>query len=281
MQRKILHSHTLRPKRVAFAQFSFTFFNSASFYYRLFVYCSLMVGLISCQTEAPEKLTIATAANMQFAIKELVHAFSEESNMACEAVISSSGKLTAQIREGAPFDIFVSADMKYPETLFNLGLVSAPEIYAYGKLVLWSMKENLEPSVQLLSEENIKHIALANPKTAPYGMAAMEVFKHYGIFDKIEHKLVYGESISQTNQFIVSKAADIGLTAKAVILSPEIKGKGKWEAIDPKIYTPIAQGIVISKKRKNNVEKARQFRDFLFSEKGKAVLEKYGYEVPK
>jgi len=237
---------------------------------------SLLVG---CQDTTPTKLTIATAANMQFAMKELTSSFTIQTGLPCETVISSSGKLTAQIKEGAPFDILVSADMKYPSDLFENGFAtSAPETYAHGRLVLWSMTEQ-SPSLEILSDETISHIALANPKIAPYGSAAVEVLEHHNILGEVTDKVVYGESIAQTNQFIISKAAEMGFTAKSVVLSPGMKGQGRWIEIDPNIYTPLAQGIVILDNQRGQLDQAQKFYDFLFSQKGKEILDKFGYSV--
>lgn len=232
----------------------------------------------TCQTVHKDALIIATSANMQYAMKDLIHAFTQETGVLCEPVISSSGKLSAQISEGAPYDVFVSADMKYPSELYKNGLTTQkPEIYAYGKLVLWSLNENIEPSIEILTDAMVNHIALANPRTAPFGIAAVEVLKYYNIYDTLDKKLVYGESISQTNQFIISGAAEIGFTAKSVVLSPEMKGKGKWAEVEVQIYSPIAQGIVILKNKQNHIENAVKFYDFLFSGQANEILTEYGY----
>ena len=234
----------------------------------------------SCQKKKSNKLVIATAANMQFAIQDLTEAFSQQTGIECETIISSSGKLTAQITEGAPFDIFVSADMKYPETLHRNGFTAAPpQIYAYGQLVLWTMLDSLRPSIELLYNKSTKFIALANPQTAPYGLAAMEVLQHYRILAAVEDKLVYGESIAQTNQFIISGAATMGFTAKSVVLSPEMKGKGEYMEIKSDLYSPIAQGIVLLKNDEESLFRAQQFFDFLFSSNGQSILKQYGYLI--
>ena len=149
-----------------------------------------------------------------------------------------------------------------------------------GKLVLWSIKKGVNPSIDLLTDEKIKHIAIANPKTAPYGQAAVDALNHFDLLEKVEKKLVYGESISQTNQFIISGSAQIGFTAKSVVLSPKITGTGQWAPIDEKSYTPIAQGVVILKKDIPS-ENAEKFYSFLFSDHSKKILENFGYQVAK
>ncbi|MFL9833632.1 molybdate ABC transporter substrate-binding protein [Chryseobacterium terrae] len=243
----------------------------------LFIVFCLMT--FSCKEKMPEELQIAVAANMQFAMKDLTKKFTEHSGIECETVISSSGKLTAQIKQNAPYDVFVAADMKYPTELFKEGFTTAkPEVYANGKLVLWTMKDGVQPSVEVLKTESIKHISIANPKLAPYGKATVELLEHFGIYKVVKNKLVYGESISQANQFIISNAAEIGFTAKSVVLSPELKGKGKWIDLDENLYSPIAQGMVIIKRDGAENKNAQQFYDFLFSVDAKKILQQYGYQ---
>lgn len=240
----------------------------------------ILLLLTACETRKPKALVIATAANVQFAMEELTSEFTKITGIRCETVLSSSGKLTTQIMEGAPFHVFISADMSYPEQLFKRGLTTGPpEVYAYGKLVLWTMRDGLEPSLGLLTDDAVRHVAIANPKTAPYGTAAVQALENAGIFEKIKPKLVYGESISQTNQFIISKTADAGFTAKSVVLSPEMKDRGRWVEMEADTYAPIAQGAVLLKKTGSMTEAAEAFHRFLFSENAKTILKKYGYDT--
>jgi len=230
-----------------------------------------------------QELIVAAAANVQFAMEEIKQTFEEKSGIHLKIITNSSGKLTAQISNGAPFDVFLSADMKYPESLFASGHAdSLPKVYAYGALVLWTMEDfDLTEGVSILTKEQIQKIAIADPRNAPYGRAAEEVLKFYHLYETVESKLVYGRSISQANQYIVSGAAEAGFSAKSVVLSPEMKGRGQWIEIDPATYTPIAQGAVILKYGKeNHPEAARAFFDFLFSEAAGAILQKYGYRLP-
>lgn len=250
---------------------------------RIFKLVGFLLAFIfafGCAGKRSEKLTIATAANMRFAMTSLVEVFTAETGIACEIVVASSGKLTAQIMQGAPYDVFVSADMKYPEALYEQELTVAwPEVYAYGKLVLWCASGDVEPSLAILIDDSVQRIAVANPKTAPYGKAAMEVMKHGRLYEQIKDKLVYGESISQTSQFIISGAATIGFTAKSVVLSPDVIGKGHWQEIDSSFYSPIEQGIVILNQNPEMMDEAQQFKQFLFSQSGQDILMQYGYEV--
>ncbi len=248
---------------------------------RFLVLIVIGIGLLlsACGSKRSEALVIATAANMQFAMEALAEAFTEKTGVACQPIISSSGKLTAQIKEGAPFDVFVSADMKYPNELFEAGFTLAPpKVYAYGQLVLWTKKGTSRPNIQDLSRADVRHIALANPKTAPYGQAAMEVLTHYKLLEQVEQKLVYGESIAQTNQFILSEAAEVGFTAQSVVLSARMKGEGQWIAIPQDIYSPIAQGIVLLQRERVHAE-AQAFYDFIFSVEASRILQSYGYQI--
>ncbi len=238
------------------------------------------IWLTAClqQTPEQEQITIAAAANMQFVMEALVKEFTAKTGIGCQTIISSSGKLTAQIKEGAPYDIFASANMKYPEELFRSGMTEAPpKVYAYGMIVLWTVVKDIDPSIVFLTDESVRHIALSNPKTAPYGSAAMEVLDHFDIFDTVQAKLVYGESIAQTNQFITSGAAEMGFTSLSTVLSPEMKERGRWLLIKNGAYQPIRQGVVVIKRDNGNFGGARKFSEFLFSPEAKKILKNYGY----
>ncbi len=226
-------------------------------------------------------ITVAASANVQYALNDIIKEFEKTYNKKVKKVVSSSGKLSLQITKGAPYDIFLSADMKYPFFLYKKGYAATkPKLYAKGTLVLWTMKGiDLKDWEKSLIKE-AKKIALANPKNAPYGKAAIEVLKRKGVFDKVKKKLIFGDSVSQTNQYIASKIADAGFSAKAVVLSPKMRGKGEWIEMDKTLYEPIKQGVIVTKhgykKQKNEV---LQFYRFLFSEKAKSILKRYGYEV--
>lgn len=229
-------------------------------------------------------LTVAVAANVQFAMKAIEEVYETTTKQDINIVIGSSGKLTAQITQGAPYDVFISANLKYPNYLYEKGLAShPPNIYALGSLVLWTMDKELDlkDDLEILETANIQKIALANPKNAPYGEQAIKVLEYYGIEDKVNQKLVYGESIAQTNQYIITRNCEIGFTAKSVVMAPQMKGKGQFIPLNPAAYQPITQGVIITKYgTKNNLEIANRFYDFLFSPTAQRIFEAYGYTIP-
>ena len=248
--------------------------------FSFFILCiGIVISTLSC-TSKEDKLRIAVSSNMQFAFKEIAKAFSEKYQIELESVYSSSGKLTAQILEGAPYHILLSADMKYPQKLVNEGFTNqAPKVYAQGKLVLWTMIKDIKPNLSSLSSSEIQHIAIANIQTAPYGRAALEVLQNSGTYEIIKDKLVFGESIGQTNQFILTKAAQIGFSSLSVVLSPKNSNKGNWKELDANSYRPIDQGIAIISKGNTKSKEALLFYNFIFSEEVQEILKNFGYSV--
>lgn len=229
------------------------------------------------------EITVAVAANVQYVFQEIKLLFQKESGIRVKEIIGASGKLTAQIENGAPFDIFLSADTDCPEALYKKGLtLNRPRIYVYGTLVLWTMNNlDLSRGIFVINDPSVKKIAIASPDTAPYGRESIYAAKQARLYDQIENKLVYGESIAQVNQFIASGAADIGFTAKSVVLDPNMRDQGKWIEVDRDLYEPIAQGAVILKNvKQENREAAQKFFDFLFSPNVKRIYENYGYKIP-
>jgi molybdate transport system substrate-binding protein len=232
---------------------------------------------------AAGSLTIAVAANVQFAFQELQAAFTHETGIEVQTVIGSSGKITAQVRSGAPFDVFLSADMDYPRTLHKEGLSStAPIVYAYGTLVLWTMSDlDLTPGLKVLTDPKVDKVAIANPKLAPYGRAALQALTQYRIADAVQAKAVFGENVSQVNQYVYSQNVTAGFTAKSVVLSPTMRGKGHWIEVPSDTYRPIAQGVVILKYGTDNAETdSKRFIRFLTSATARKILADYGYGLP-
>lgn len=228
-------------------------------------------------------ISVAVAANVQYAFEDLKAAFRQESGHEVRATYNSSGKFVAQIANGAPYDVFLSADMEFPEKLHRDGFTgAAPRIYAYGALVLWSTRDlDLAQWRTSLTGNKVKRIALANPRTAPYGRESLRVLQHFKLDQTLQPKLVFGESIAQTNQYIHAGVADAGFTAKAVVLAPEMRGQGHWIDMPTEAYQPIAQGAVLLRHgMQNNSGPARQFYDFLYSDKARAIFKRYGYLLP-
>jgi molybdate transport system substrate-binding protein len=228
-------------------------------------------------------LTVAVAANVKYAFDDLAVEFKNETGIEVQGVFGSAGKITSQVKNGAPFDAFLSADTEFPEALYKDGLaVTQPKVYAYGVLVLWTMKDlDLNKGLPLLTDARVQKIAIANPKLAPYGRAAIQTLENAKLNAAVESKLVYGESISQATQFVESGAADIGFVAKSLVISPELTGKGKWIEVPKGSYEPIAQAVVVLKHgAETQSESARKFVDFLFTPKARAIFEKYGYVLP-
>ena len=214
-----------------------------------------------------QNLRVAVAANLQGVIK-------------VEPIIGSSGNLATQIKNGAPFDVFLSADITFPESLFNEGFSNkAPEVYAYGSLVIVSTQDiGFENWERLLLSPRINKIAIANPKIAPYGKAAEEALTKKGIWTSVQPKIVQGESIAQVNTYITTGVAEVGFTTQSLIKDSEGKTKLYWKLIDPKSYTPIKQGMVIIKATKNIAE-AEKFYQYILSADAKKILKEYGYGV--
>ncbi len=230
----------------------------------------------SCRPPEPVRLRVATAANMQFAMQEIIRAFRDSTAIEVEMVVGSSGKLTAQIREGAPFHVFVAADMDYPAALAAEGLtLGPPAVYATGKLVCWAAQDkNLPAGLADLAADRYRHVAIANPATAPYGQAAVAALQHAGIYGQVLSKLVYGESIAQVNQFVRSGAADVGITALSVVLFSREAATGRWALLDSSSYPPIEQGAVLLDCPAAVLPSARRFYEFLFSDSVRNLLER-------
>ena len=228
-------------------------------------------------------IKVAVAANMSYAMQEILKEFKMlHPNIKVYITLGGSGKLTTQIRHGAPYQLFLSANRLYPDMLFNEKFaLLKPEIYAQGSLVYFSKKrENFTQNSALLLDKKIIKIAIANPKTAPYGKATVEFFKRSGIYEKVVKKLVYAESISQT-LFFAMVAADVGIIAKSALFSPKMthykKGEN-WSDINTKFYTPINQAIVLLKKGEENKD-VKKLYNFILSKKVKIILNKFGYKV--
>lgn len=237
----------------------------------------LLILFILSSSIIAKDLRIAAAANVTYAIKPLIKEFNKiHPNIKVKFVLGSSGKLTAQIKNKAPFDVFLSANMKYPDALYNDGLaIEKPRVYAQGSLALFSYKNRDLKDLNIVND--VKRIAIANPKTAPYGKAAYEALNKIGLFEKNKKKFVYAENISQTVQYAMT-ASDIGFIAKASLYSPKMKRfkeNSNYIDIDSSLYNPINQGIALL----NEKEETIKFSNFIFSAEAKKVFESYGYLI--
>lgn len=226
-------------------------------------------------------VNIAAASNVSDVIAELKTRFIEEHPEATVRItLGSSGKLATQIRHGAPYMLFLSADMRYPQMLYRTGTaVTKPMVYARGALAMLSRHaRDFSKGIAVAADPSVKRIAVANPKTAPYGAAAAEAMRHAGLYARLEPKLVYAESVSQTLAFTMT-AADLGFVAKSALFSPKMarwkEGKN-WASVDSALYTPIEQGMVLLEKGRND-KLSRAFYDFVLSDEAAAVFKRYGY----
>ena len=229
------------------------------------------------------EITIAVAANVSYAINALKSEFAKDNpETQVNVILGGSGKLTAQIKSGAPYGLFMSANMNYPQALYDDKIaITKPFVYAEGALAYFSIKkQDFSKGMALLKEKKIKKIAVANPKTAPYGKATEEALKNAKVYGDVKSKFVYAESISQTVSYAVI-AAEIGIIAKSSLYSSKMtqyKENLNWASVDPALYTPIKQGIVLLKYGEENSE-YKAFYDFILSENAKEILKVYGYIV--
>jgi molybdate transport system substrate-binding protein len=241
----------------------------------------LLVGLFASAAGA-EGLTIAAAADLRYAMTEVVTGFrAAHPDDTIEVIYGSSGKFHAQIANGAPFDLFFSADIAYPRALEQQGLTSGPaKSYAVGRIVLWSLRPELgRLSLQELPTAAIRKFAIANPEHAPYGKRAQEALEHAGVWMAMAPKLVRGENIAQAAQFIDSGAADAGIVALSLVLAPDLKGKGTWTLIPDSWHEPLEQGYVITRRAEAS-PLATAFAAWIETDATREVLRRYGFALP-
>ena len=233
---------------------------------------------------AAQDIRVAAAADLQFAMQDIAAQFQKETGKSVEVIYGSSGNFFQQLQNGAPFDIFFSANLDYAKRLEAAGLTEPGSYYQYakGKIVIWVPNESkidLKPGLEALLDPSIKKIAVANPQHAPYGQAAVAAMQKEGVYDKVKSKLVLGENISQTASFVISGSADVGILALSLALSPNMKDKGRYDEIAADQYPPIEQACVILSSSKSK-EAARQFLQFIKTPATGKLLEKYGFDVP-
>jgi molybdate transport system substrate-binding protein len=229
-------------------------------------------------------LSVAAASNLVYVLDELNAAFrSREPNVVVATAVAASGSLVAQIQNGAPYDVFLSADLDHPQALVSRGSAEANTLFTFavGQLVLWTNHPDVQlgPVAATVRSKAVHRIAVANADTSPYGRAAKQALEKIGAWGEIQDKLVFGENITQTAQFVETGSADIGFVALSLVLSPKLKERGRWIPVPEDHHEPLAQGAVLTRKGAKNVMAIR-YLEFLRSADARIILASYGYRAP-
>lgn len=229
-----------------------------------------------------EKITIAAAADLKFAMDEIIGAYKKaNSTDEIDVVYGSSGKFQTQIQQGAPYDLYFSADISLPRELAKNGYAaSGVKPYAVGRIVLWSASmDAAKMTLDSLTDPKITRIAIANPQHAPYGKRAEEALRASGLWEKVEPKLVYGENIAQTTQFVQTGNAQVGVIALSLAVNPELASRGGYWLIPDKLHAPLEQGYIITRHAAGNAL-AKRFADYMGSKPARVVMTRYGFVLP-
>jgi molybdate transport system substrate-binding protein len=230
-------------------------------------------------------LTIAVSANLQYAARELQADFEQRTGARLTLVYGASGNLFAQIQNGAPFDVLLSADMDYPRRLIARHLADEKTLqrYAVGRLVIWvpaESKLDLDSlGIRSVLAPGVEKIAIANPVHAPYGQAAVAVLRHFKLYDQVSSRIVQGESVSQAAQFVESGNAQIGFLPLSLVFAPEVKAKGRYWEVPREAYPSIDQGAVVLAKAPHK-DLALKFLEYLKRPATAQLLKRYGFETP-
>jgi len=244
----------------------------------------ILAFLLTSVVCSAQEITVAAAADLQFAFQEVAARFEKQTSHPVKLTFGSSGNFFSQIQNGAPFDVYFSADIDYPKRLEATGLAEPGSLYEYatGKIVLWvpaRSKVDVSKGLQALLDSSVSKIAIANPEHAPYGRAAVAAIKHEKVYDKVSNKLVLGENISQTASLVVSGGADVGIIALSLAVAPPMKSKGHYAEIPANEYPMIEQAAVVLKSSQHkNI--AKQFMDYLKTPEIQALLRGYGFTLP-
>ena len=250
----------------------------------IFVACVIVMACWSPLAADAESLTVAAAADLTFAFRDVAAQFQQQSPDQLRISFGSSGNFFSQIKNGAPYDVFFSADVQYPQKLATAGLIEPGTIYEYaaGKIVIWvpaASKLDLTRGLNVLLDPGMHKIAIANPEHAPYGRAAVAALQHDGIYDRVKARVVMGEDISQTAQFVQSGNADAGILALSLALAPPMKERGRFVIIPPSAYPPIIQAACVIKTTRH-IELAKRFVDFMKQPATVAKMGEYGFVLP-
>ncbi|TWR29766.1 molybdate ABC transporter substrate-binding protein [Mucilaginibacter pallidiroseus] len=241
---------------------------------------ALLINFAIVPSVSAQTLKVAIAANLQPVMKALQSDFKKKTGITIDAISGSSGNLSNQIKNGAPYDIFMSADAAFPTMLYKQGFSQhQPVFYADGVLVICGINKtavnNWPSAIQTVA---VKKIAIGNPAIAPYGKVAKEALEKLNLFIKVQPKIVFGESISQVNTYITTGAVDAGFTTLSLIRDPSNKTKLNWALVDSKLYTPIRQAMILLRRAEGN-KQAIRFYKYLTSSAAKAIFKSYGYHV--
>ena len=235
------------------------------------------------RAQAAAALTVAAASDLRFALDAVLEPFRAAHPAArVDVVYGSSGKLATQIRQGAPFDIFFAADRAYAQALHDAGLTAGPPwLYAIGRLALWSTDANLGrlPLAQLVRHPALKRLAIANPEHAPYGQRAIEALRSQGLLDAVQARLVLGDNVSQAAQFVQTGAAQAGIIAASLVLSPALAGQGAWTLLPESWHTPLEQAYVLTR-RAAALRLAADFLRHLGRPESLALMQRFGFALP-
>src|SRR5438874_5617560 len=242
--------------------------------------------ITSVHLAVAEEITIAAASDLTFAFREIATEYEKTSGNQVRLTLGSSGNFYAQIQNGAPFDLYFSADIAYPRKLEEAGLTVPGSLYMYavGRIVIWIPKGSSIDiallGIKALQYSSVKKIAIANPKHAPYGRAAVAVMEHFKVYEAVKDKLVLGDNISQTAQFVQTGEADIGILALALAVAPTMRETGAYWEIPLDAYPRLEQGAVLLKAARNP-KAAREFLEYVKSADGAAVFKRYGFSIPQ
>lgn len=256
----------------------------ASAQVRTLVVLLWLASALSMSAAAPATVTIAAASDLVFCLDDLSHGYTNaHPDVTVKTSTGSSGNLFAQIKNGAPFDVFLSADLEYPAELIKAGTADPSSLFQYaaGRLALWTLRTNLALTNGLLAlrDASVKRIAIANPAHAPYGRAARAALQHAGMWDVVQPRLVLGDNISQAAQFVQTGNADAGIIALPLVLSPNLKGVGRWIEVPPATYPQLAQGALLTRRGQDNPA-ARDYLKFLQSAKAREIFDRHGFRLP-
>jgi molybdate transport system substrate-binding protein len=237
--------------------------------------------LVFADVAGAQALRVAAASDLQAALPPVIARFEQQTGLRVQPTFGSSGNFFTQIQNGAPFDVFLSADIEYPRRLHAAGLGSAVTSYAIGRLVLWTRRDSgldIARGLASIVDARVRRIAVANPRHAPYGRAAVAALRAQGVYDRVQARLVFGENISQTAQFVQSGNADVGLIALSLAVGLTLKSAGTYVEIPASLHPPIEQGAIVLTGARDAAA-ARRFLDFLVRPETRAQLERAGFDA--